>query len=145
MEFSGAGKYDNRNLSIAENAKLVCLFEETVASLRVRYLPVGRVLYPLDPDLPSRHFSFSLSTFSLYSNLRILVSIFLCPLHKINENEERNGVRIKGGNEEASICQKWKCKSSVRRKGGLSSDETGLDGRLVVTVCLGVRSGRTTE
>lgn len=62
MEFSGAGKYDNGNLSIAENAKLVCLFEETVASLRVRYLPVGRVLYPLDPDLPSRHFSFSLST-----------------------------------------------------------------------------------
>lgn len=123
MEFSGAGKYDNRNLSIAENAKLVCLFEETVASLRVRYLPVGRVLYPLDPDLPSRHFSFS-----LYSNLRILVSLFLCPLHKINENEERNGVRIKGGNEEASNCRKWKCNSSVRRKGGLSSDETGLDG-----------------
>lgn len=56
MEFSGAGKHENGNFSVAENGELVGFLEEPIASLGVGYLSVGGVLYPLDLDLSPRHF-----------------------------------------------------------------------------------------
>lgn len=60
MELLGARQHDDRHFSVAEDGELVGLLEQPIAPLRVGHLPVGRVLDPLDLDLPPRHF-FTLS------------------------------------------------------------------------------------
>ena len=65
MKFSSAGEHDNGDFSIAENRQFVGFFEQPVASLGVSHLPVCRVFYSLDLDLPTSHiFSFSSSSSS---------------------------------------------------------------------------------
>lgn len=69
VDFAGARNHDERDLGVAEDGELVGLLEESVPSLGVGHLPVGRVLYPPDLDLPPRHLSLSLLLLSLSSNL----------------------------------------------------------------------------
>lgn len=53
-----ASEHDNRN-PIALH-KTVSSLEQTISSFRIRRLSVGLLLYPLDMDLLSRHYSFFL-------------------------------------------------------------------------------------
>ena len=70
MKLVGTREHDNRNPSITQNRELMSFLEQTISSLGIRHLSVGLVLYPLDLDLPSRHFS------SLYLVFDILLKRF---------------------------------------------------------------------
>lgn len=64
----GREHYD-RNLGIAEHGELLGLLEQTVSSLRVRYLPARLVLYLLHLHLSSPHYiSLRFSFFFSFSN-----------------------------------------------------------------------------
>ena len=123
MDFAGARDDDERNVSVAENAELVSLLEESVASLRIRDLPVRRVLDPLDLDFPSRHIN--ISTKHLF---------FLC--HK--EKREREREREKGMSLwKPSHCRKEKEGLGDRRKAfGRVAREGNVGGPLLLTAMI---------
>lgn len=55
MKLAGAGKHNNRNLSITKNSEFISLLEKTIPSFGIGNLSVCGVLYSLDLDLSTSH------------------------------------------------------------------------------------------
>ena len=57
MNFISGGLHDEGDLSVTKNRELLSLLEDPISSLRIGHLPVSLVLYQLDLNLPTTHFS----------------------------------------------------------------------------------------
>ena len=55
IESASGGEDDEGHLSVTEHRQFIGFLEKTIAALTEGHLPIGRVLYPLDLDLPPPH------------------------------------------------------------------------------------------
>lgn len=98
VKLSSVGEHDERNLSITENGEFLCFLKNSVSSLRVSDLSVGRVFNPLDLDLSTTHLFppsgentplvvFDRSTVSLNKMIGAKRG-WVCVLHRLEGKEE---------------------------------------------------------